>query len=49
VLGLGRAVLERMQQRHVRPGEAGEHHRVAAVAFALMAGDGVQLAGVWPR
>ena len=46
VLGLGGAVLERMQQGHVRPGQPGEHHGIAAVALALVAGDGVELAGI---
>jgi hypothetical protein len=46
VLGLGGTVLERMEQGHVRAGQAGQHHRIAAVALALVAGDGVELAGI---
>jgi hypothetical protein len=46
VPGLGGAVFNRMEQGHVRAGEAGEHHGIAAVALALVAGDGVQLAGI---
>jgi hypothetical protein len=46
MLGLGGAVLEGMEQGRVGAGQAGEHHRVAAVALALVAGDGVELAGI---
>jgi hypothetical protein len=35
-----------MEQGRVRAGQAGEHEGVAAVALALVAGDGVELAGV---
>ena len=43
-----RRVFESMPlaRRHVRAGRAGEHHRGAAVALALVAGDGVELAGI---
>jgi hypothetical protein len=46
MLGLGRAVLDGMQQSGVHPCEAGEHLRVAPVAFAFRTGDGVKLARV---
>ena len=46
VLGLGGAVLQGMEQGRVGAGEAGEHHGIAAVALAFMAGDGVELAGI---
>ncbi len=45
-LGLGGTVLERMEQGHVRAGQAGEHHGIAPVALAFVAGDGVELAGI---
>jgi len=46
VLGLGGAVLNRMQQGRVRAGQPAEHRGVAAVALAFVAGDGVELAGI---
>ena len=46
VLGLGRAVLNRMEQGGIDAGQTGEHLGVPAVAFALVAGDGVELARV---
>ena len=35
-----------MEQGGVRAGQAGEHHGIAAVALAFVAGDGVELAGI---
>ena len=46
VLRLGGAVLNRMEQGRVRAGQTGEHHRIAAVALAFVAGDGLELAGI---
>ena len=46
VLRLGGAVLEGMQQGDICAGEAGEHGGIAPVALPLMAGDGVEFAGI---
>ena len=35
-----------MEQGHVRARQAGEHHGIAPVALAFVAGDGVKLAGI---
>jgi len=46
MLGLGRAVLDGVQQRGINPREASEHLGVPLVALAFVAGDGVELARV---
>jgi len=43
---LGGTMLNGMEQRGIHAGEAGEHLGVAPVALALVAGDGVELAGI---